>query len=105
VPPAEFGQPAILRFTTDSFMDELFNVLATDPRRLGEYRVRPETWRGFVAPPAPVKQAKAFALRLQRLGFASRNTAGGQPALPSQPVAVPLPSQPLKLYAPAHQRF
>ena len=66
-PPSEFARPAILRFTTDSFMEELLNVLATDPRRLGEYRVRPETWRGFAAP-KPLIPKKTFALPFQRLG-------------------------------------
>ena len=70
---AEFHQPAILRFTTDSFMDEFLNVLATDPLRLGEYRARPETWRGFVTPSKlPEKPAKAFALPLQRLGLCAQ---------------------------------
>ena len=102
----EFARPAILRFTTDSFMDELLNVLATDPRRLGEYRVRPETWRGFVAPPPPLVPKKIFALPFQRLGAARQNFKNGAPSLPTKPpenLAPDLP--PLKLYAPAAQRY
>lgn len=104
-PPAEFARPAILRFTTDSFMDELLNVLATDPRRLGEYRVRPETWRGFVAPPPPLIPKKTFALPFQRLGAAKKNFKNGTPSLPTTPPQVAGPDVPLKLYAPAAQRY
>jgi hypothetical protein len=103
----EFQQPAILRFTTDSFMNEFFNVIATDPLRLGEYRARPETWRGFVTMPQPNKPAKAFALALQRLGFARKHASNGSgPALPTQPPPLNNPPPgPLKLYQPAHQRY
>jgi hypothetical protein len=103
----EFLQPAILRFTTDAFMNEFFNVIATDPSRLGEYRARPETWRGFVTMPPPNKPAKAFALALQRLGFARKHASNGSaPALPTQPPEQNNPPlTPLKLYQPAHQRY
>lgn len=100
---AEFGRPAILRFTNDSFMDELLNVLATDPRRLGEYRVRPETWRGFAPPPTPLVPKKIFALPFQRLGAARKSFKNGSASLPTQPP--PAPDLPLKLYAPAAQRY
>jgi len=101
----EFARPAILRFTTDSFMDELINVLETDPRRLGEYRVRPETWRGFAPPPKPLVPKKIFALPFQRLGAAKKGFKNGVPALPTQPPPNPVPNLPLKLYAPAAQRY
>jgi hypothetical protein len=106
VAPAEFGQPAILRFTTDNFMDDLMNVLATDPRRLGEYRVGPETWRGFVAPPAPLTPKKIFALPFQRLGVARKNSRNGATTLPTRPPENKNPERPpLKLYGPAAQRY
>jgi hypothetical protein len=101
----EFARPAILRFTTDSFMDELINVLETDPRRLGEYRVRPETWRGFAAPPAPLAPKKIFALPFQRLGAAKKSFKNGTPSLPTKPPPTAVPDMPLKLYAPAAQRY
>jgi hypothetical protein len=104
--PTEFGQPAILRFITDNFMDDLMDVLATDPRRLGEYRVRPETWRGFVAPPAPLKPRKTFALPLQRLGIARKNLRNGGATLPTKPPPDRTPDlPPLKLYPPSAQRY
>lgn len=103
----EFLRPSILRFATDSFMNEFFNVIATDPLRLGEYRARPETWRGFVTMPPPDKPAKAFALALQRRGFARKHASNGSgPALPTQPTELNNPpSVPLKLFQPAHQRY
>jgi len=98
--------PAILRFAKDDFMQEFMNVLATDPQRLGEYRLLKETWRGTVtlSPPTPPKER--FALALQRLGATRRrrngavSTAGQRPAESSDTKGVPL-----KLYQPAHQRF
>jgi hypothetical protein len=104
----QFNQPAILRFTTDSFMEEFFNVLATDPLRLGEYRIQPETWRGIASMPAPERPAQAFAIALQRLGLTRRRLTGAGPGgnLPSKPPpSVAPPGQPLKLYQPAHQRY
>jgi hypothetical protein len=104
---APLQSPAILRFANDDFMQEFMNVLATDPQRLGEYRLLKETWRGTVtlSPPTPPKEQ--FALALQRLGATRRrrngtvSTAAGQrPAESSDTEGVPL-----KLYQPAHQRF
>jgi hypothetical protein len=103
----EFLQPSILRFATDSFMNDFFNVIATDPLRLGEYRAQPETWRGFVNMTPPEKPAKAFALALQRRGFARKHALNGSgPALPTQPPQLNIPpAVPLKLFQPAHQRY
>lgn len=89
--------PAILRFTSDSFMEELIAVLEQDPSRLADLVARSETWRvpmteplditDRVPLPAPMKAAR----RATRLAVtASRTSAGGQP---------------LKLYQPAHQRY
>ncbi len=105
----EFQTPGILRFASDTFMDDFLNVLATDPKRLGEYRVRRETWRGYHAPADPVPPAKAHALPFQRLGFARRNVANGRPAIATRPPSdaqpADAPTSPLKLYQPAHQRY
>jgi hypothetical protein len=105
----EFQKPGILRFASDTFMEDFLNVLATDPKRLGEYRVRPETWRGFHATADPVAPAKAHALPFQRLGFARRNLINGRSAIatrpPSDAQAASGPPPPLKLYQPAHQRY
>jgi hypothetical protein len=99
-----FARPAILRFSSDDFMQEYLDVLATDPKRLGEYRVVPETWRGKLASPSLVTPRRTFALRFQRLGATTRRAVGtGTPlATVEQPQALP---PLLKLFQPAHQRF
>ena len=99
--------PAILRFTTDDFMPEFMNVAATDPLKLGQYRLVKETWRGVIKLDAPTPPKKVFALPFQRLGVTRQRQLGRASALP---VIKPKASSdtdgtPLKLYQPAHQRF
>lgn len=97
-----FGEPTILRFATDSFMQDFLDQLATDPRRLGEFRAVRETWKG--AQPAPVveRPSAAFRLPLQRQGNARRRSlgSGARPAEVGEATTQPV----LKLYQPAHQR-
>ncbi|MEO0536686.1 MAG: hypothetical protein AAF215_22760 [Cyanobacteria bacterium P01_A01_bin.123] len=78
-------RPALLRFTSDNFMDDFLTVATQAPERLGEWQVQPETWRQ----PAPI------------------------PPLPPLPSAFPAAatetaesdSEPLRLYQPAHERY
>lgn len=79
-------RPAILRFTTDSFMPDFLTVATQAPQRLGEWQVQRETWRK----PAPVPPLP--------------------PSLPSPDLEPEAPdpdlaSQPLKLYQSAHGRY
>lgn len=78
-----FRQPALLRFATDSFMEDFMTVATTMPRRLGEWQVQKETWRR-PAPIPPLQPQGAAALAIE------------DPALADEP---------LKLYQPGHQRF
>lgn len=99
-------QPAILRFTTDSFMDDFLNALATAPERLKEYKVRPETWRGFTPSPTPAPKPPASTV-LQHLRIFRRpafKTNGSASAGAASTASAPAPQSPLKLYQPAHQR-
>lgn len=41
-----FKQPALLRFTGDTFMDDLLRLLGADPGRLADYVARRESWSG-----------------------------------------------------------
>jgi hypothetical protein len=101
--PAGFGVPSILRFATDDFMQDYLNVLSTDPRKLGEFRAVPETWRGALARPKVAAPVRSFALPFQRRGsLLRRNEATGAKAASSADTAA-LPR--LKLYQPAHQRY
>src|SRR5215218_797064 len=100
--------PTILRFATDDFMPLFLNVLATDPQRLGEYRVVRETWRGVFTTPTVLAPKKIMTLSLQRFTAARQRINGkaasdqGQKPQESN-VAKELPA--LKLYQPAHQRY
>src|SRR5437868_5029784 len=68
----QFGIPTILRFATDDFMQDFYNVLATDPHKLGEFRAVAETWRGKVGQPTIPTPKKLFALQMQRLSSRRR---------------------------------
>jgi hypothetical protein len=115
---AALQRPAILRFATDSFMQDVLALLENDPSRLGSLVAQPETWRDTIAQPAPVETAPRFALPLQRLRLAAENKRarllGGGSSLPSasattQTVATgsfrSRKPKTLKLYQPAHQRY
>src|SRR5262245_32721004 len=39
------ARPAILRFATDDFMEQILGTLARDPAQLDRLLARPETWR------------------------------------------------------------
>src|SRR5215216_4588691 len=64
-------RPAILRFASDSFMEDVLKLLENDPARLAELVAQPETWRGPLRAPAPVEVAPKFALPLQRQRLAA----------------------------------
>jgi hypothetical protein len=101
---AALQQPTLLRFATDSFMDEFFGMLEADPARLGELRAMPETWRGPTPRPKPVQPLPAFQRALSRRQLADR-AGGNGVALAKHPLQASAASPHLKLYQPAHQRF
>src|SRR5438128_5186269 len=72
--------PTILRFATDSFMDEFLALLNTAPSRLGERRVQPETWREPLPVPAPLAEPPLPAFRPQKQSrpgvLGTKSTAG-----------------------------
>jgi hypothetical protein len=111
-----FRQPAILRFATDSFMDDFMALLDSDPSKLAQYLAQPETWRGPQTTPPPPARLKGFGLRLERLRLAAERKAGAAAATGSALAVVSgsqalaetkqkLAASQLKLYQPAHQRF
>lgn len=97
-------QPTLLRFASDSFMDEFIALLEAEPARLGELRAVPETWRGPAPRSAPVEPLPAFRRDLSRRQLAERAGGNGL-ALASKPVVATARSPRLKLYQPAHQRY
>ena len=104
----KFRTPTILRFATDTFMDEFQNLLSTEPQRLIEYVATPETWNSPPNEPAPAPQKSGLALTLLR----ARNRAVQRlQARGSQVIGEPTASSGtdgrriLKLYQPPHQRY
>jgi hypothetical protein len=62
---SDFRSPSILRFATDTFMQDLHSVLANAPQTLRNYVAQPETWRSPGAgidytAPAPAPTFKLF---------------------------------------------
>ena len=111
------GRPAILRFDHDDFMTELLTALNSDPRRLGEWLARPETWRAPMASPRkpapaaqPVSQAAFLFEKTRRLTAARKPAVAAPLNLQQQRQAPPVVSAandellPLKLYQAAHNR-
>jgi hypothetical protein len=108
--------PAILRFATDSFMEEFNRVLETDPSKLAGLEAQFETWRGPGSLTPAVPEPPAMTSRLQRKlermrGSAERRLAlyglSGGAAVADAPAPAVGSTRPrlLKLYQPAHQRF
>jgi hypothetical protein len=107
---ADQARPAILRFATDEFMDEMLGTLARDPSRLDALVARPETWRQPIAPRAeliertPIPRVaqssvrRTFARKVK--GAVAATVAEADITTQGQTRTVPL-----KLYQPAHQRF
>jgi len=105
------ARPAILRFASDEFMEQLLGTLARDPAGLDRLLARPETWRKPMqdAPDlverVPVPRLAQGALRLE----AGKKPKGRITAVAEkqlvQEQALLTREIPLKLYQPAHQRY
>ncbi|HEX8129168.1 MAG TPA: hypothetical protein VF527_08715 [Pyrinomonadaceae bacterium] len=103
-------RPAILRFASDTFMDDYLALMENDPARLSQLVAQPETWRGPTPPVAPVVRQPAFLRPLSRLRLASeqkksKSLTTSSAALTTSSGANTASTAPLKLYQPAHQRF
>ncbi|HEV7505510.1 MAG TPA: hypothetical protein VGS07_11405 [Thermoanaerobaculia bacterium] len=99
-----FRTPAILRFASDSFMQDFLGLMQAQPQRLGELLAAPEKWTNPLAnvtPPAPVS-----GLRL-RLAQARNSVVRRVEARKGivRTTAWNDGQQPLKLFHPAHQRY
>ena len=106
----ELSRPTILRFATDSFMDDFLKVAGNDPKKLHQYVAQAETWRGIAPLPEILNPAPAFAKNLKRLGLISARKKAKQNGLAQtankfSEFANKTTGNPLKLYQPAHQRF
>jgi hypothetical protein len=104
----KFRTPTILRFASDTFMDEFHSLLSTEPQRLGEYVAAPEAWNAPPNEPVPAPQKSGLALTLTRARNAAiqRLQARGSRVI-GVPASTPDPAgrRVLKLYQPVHQRY
>lgn len=109
-------QPAILRFASDTFMDDFVTMLDADPTLLPKFVAAPETWRGPTKGPLPVKPVPVFLQALNRLGLAAARQKdaalpvatggfGASSLITTNPAAAGVTQPKLKLYQPAHQRY
>ena len=100
-----FRTPMILRFATDSFMDDFLNLLNTAPERLMEFVAVPEKWDEPPNEPVRAVEKSGMALKLlqARAVAVRRLQARGSRVLGVKPAAGAV--KPLKLYQPVHQRF
>lgn len=107
---ADQARPAILRFASDDFMEQLLALLDADPRRLGEVIARPETWRnpGGAAPDLIERVPLPRLARALARARAAQPAPAPLPATTNETTAVENGVQrtlQLKLYHPAHQRY
>jgi hypothetical protein len=101
----QFRSPTILRFATDTFMDDFHSLLTMEPSRLNDYVAVPETWTSPPNEPVVPLEKHGLSLVLQkardravrRLEARGARTIGGSPAAAGGKV--------LKLYQPVHQRY
>jgi hypothetical protein len=107
--PDQF-RPAILRFASDDFMDQIIGALARDPARIGDLLARPETWRTQPGRAADLVERVPVPQR-SRAALLTRALAQPRTAVPvvAKTTDVSEKAQqvtlPLKLYQPAHQRY
>jgi hypothetical protein len=104
------ARPAILRFATDEFMEQLLGTLERDPGHLDALVARPETWRAPAAEPTDLVERTPVPRRIgesARKSLAGRlRSAVGATAAEAEVVEqARTVRRPLKLFQPAHQRF
>ncbi|MCU0736538.1 MAG: hypothetical protein MUF20_13655, partial [Methylotetracoccus sp.] len=78
------GQPAVLRFDHDDFMQEFIATLTSEPQRLGEWLVQPETWRAPMATPKTIQTESQAISKVAFLYDKTRSmTEAKKPLLPT----------------------
>ena len=99
----DFRTPAIFRFASDAYMQELLDLMQTHPHRIAERIAAPETWTKRAPEHAPIVPKRGLLGKLER----ARATVVQK--LEEQQTALvrvgPLPSDSLKLFHPAAQRY
>jgi len=104
----KFRTPSILRFATDTFMDDFHALLTTQPYRLNEYVAAPETWSSPPDEPeaAPLKSGLALTLfRARNKAINALQARGSKVIGASSSTTVGDTRKVFKLYQPVHQRY
>ncbi len=97
---AEQARPAILRFASDDFMEQMLATLARDPARIDGLIAQPETWRL----PGGAVADLIERTPLPRLAQSALRASAVRKTQPRVAAVENTPAKPLKLYQPAHQR-
>ncbi len=109
-----YEQPVILRFTTDTFMDDFLAMLEKDPEQLPSLLAQPETWQGPLNPSSdvtgsgPAPKVPKLVRKLERLRLASGRSSSESSATVTSSGSILSKKNNagiMKLYQPAHQRY
>lgn len=108
-------QPAILRFTEDSFMEELLALMEYHPDKLKEWVAQPENWREPIPKPNTASQLKVneplslFSRKqvqqLKKRGLSPNVQATTATTLNNSTSGSSSRDLPFKLYQPSHNRY
>jgi hypothetical protein len=107
-----FARPAILRFASDAFMEELTGALALYPEKLAQWQARWESWEQPMTPPPaaarlPLNEplSRRAVQQVRAPALLERKSRTGELAVSPAPEPDPDPERPLKLYQPVQNRF
>ena len=101
-----FRTPALLRFASDSFMDDFLALMKADPRQMAGLLATPEKWRAPLGDVAPPRRKEGLIGRLHAARTAAlRKLEARQLPMRADTWNHADSGLPLKLYQPAHQRY
>lgn len=100
-----FRTPAILRFATDSFMQQFIDLMHADPHRMRQFLAVPEQWNKRPAEPEAPKRLTGLPGALNRARVAAVRRLEARQGIVRSTQWNTHTEQPLKLYQPAHQRY
>jgi hypothetical protein len=101
-----FRTPAILRFASDSYMQDLLGVMRTDPHSIRDRLAVPETWSSRVPDAAPVRAKRGVFGTLERARVAAQRRLEARQAGSMRSDSWNASGErPLKLFHPAAQRY
>lgn len=101
-----FLTPAILKFSSDTYMQELLDLMQTNPHHIAGRLAAPETWSKRETAPAPIVPKRGLIGKLERARAAVvQRLEAQQLALVRDTPWNAGGGDPLKLFHPASQRY